>query len=236
MVFQQEILEMAYHDRYFVERSEGEPLTKDSLTAAINMQLVGDTVKSVEIYDDPLRAARASLTSAPKKYVYANPYNAQITGHYNAREGFFHQMMLLHRWLMFPDRAVGRIIVGVSTIFMIIIMVTGFIRWFRFRSFKLRFSGSFAVKIFSMHRVLGAYAAIILLVCALSGLMWSFEWYRSAVTSLLDISMKEVYAIHTGAWGGTATKWLTLVASLIGASLPITGYIMYFRRLSRTRR
>lgn len=235
MVFQQEMLEIAYPERYFVDKISNERLPMDSLVATVNRQLVGDTIKSAKAEDDPTRTVRASLKSAPKSFVYIDPYTAQITGYYNAREGFFHQVMVLHRWLMMKDRAVGRIIVGISTIFMMIILVTGIVRWFRCRSFKIRLRGSLACRLFSMHRVLGVYAALILIVCGLSGLMWSFEWYRSAVTSLCGISMREVLAIHTGAWGGMVTKWLTFAASLFGASLPITGYIMYYRRMMKKR-
>lgn len=235
MVFQQEILEITNKERYFIPQAEGERLDNESLIAAVNRQMVSDTVKSIEVYNDPVRAARATLASGRKNYVYVNPYTAQITGYYNAREGFFHQVMLLHRWLMLPDRAVGRSIVGISTIFMIFIMITGIARWLKHRSYRLRLNGNFFVKVFSLHRILGIYAALILILCALSGLMWSFEWYRSGVTSLLGISMREVYVIHTGAWGGMVTKWATFIASLIGASLPITGYIIYFRRKSAKR-
>lgn len=158
---------------------------------------------------------------------------------YNIREGFFHETMRLHRWLMFSDRAVGRVIVGVSTISMVVILVTGVARWFKNRRFSIRRGATRARLYFDLHRVFGLYAALILIVCALSGLMWSFEWYRMGVASILsgslsptkeDIPWKIVYSIHTGAWGGILTKWATFIAALVGASLPITGYILYFKK------
>ena len=40
-----------------------------------------------------------------------------------------------------------------------------------------------------------------------------------------------VYTIHTGLWGGALSKLLTFLAALLGASLPLTGYYFWIRRL-----
>ena len=39
-----------------------------------------------------------------------------------------------------------------------------------------------------------------------------------------------VYSLHVGTWGGLFSKILTCIIALIGASLPITGYYIYFKR------
>lgn len=39
-----------------------------------------------------------------------------------------------------------------------------------------------------------------------------------------------IYNIHVGNWCGLFSKILTFVAALVGASLPITGYYIYFKR------
>ncbi|MDR2138730.1 MAG: PepSY domain-containing protein [Tannerella sp.] len=39
-----------------------------------------------------------------------------------------------------------------------------------------------------------------------------------------------LYALHVGAWGGTFSKIITCLASLIGASLPLTGYYIWFKK------
>lgn len=40
-----------------------------------------------------------------------------------------------------------------------------------------------------------------------------------------------VYTIHTGLWGGMFSKLLTFFAALLGASLPLTGYYFWIKRL-----
>ena len=42
-----------------------------------------------------------------------------------------------------------------------------------------------------------------------------------------------IYTIHVGSWGGLFSRILTFFAVLIGTTLPITGYILWIRRLTR---
>lgn len=40
-----------------------------------------------------------------------------------------------------------------------------------------------------------------------------------------------VYMVHTGGWGGMLTRIITFLAALLGATLPLTGYYLWIRRL-----
>lgn len=42
-----------------------------------------------------------------------------------------------------------------------------------------------------------------------------------------------IYSVHVGSWGGWTTRILSFLAALIGASLPLTGYYLWIRRLVR---
>lgn len=44
-----------------------------------------------------------------------------------------------------------------------------------------------------------------------------------------------IYAVHTGAWGGNASRILWFLAALLGATLPLTGYYLWIKRLYRKR-
>lgn len=312
MVFQQELLEIFNRDRYFVKQEEiGTRLTLDSVISLVNSRLEADTIQSAQVYSASDRTIQAALASGTRSYVYIHPYTGEITGYHNTRAGFFHSVMGLHRWLMLPDRTVGRVITGVSTIFLVIILITGIVRWFRYKRFTIKRNSHFVRRLFDSHHVLGIYTALVIMVCALSGLMWSFEWYRSGVAAIFHIkaaTQKEktktdrkgneawqsayeavdadfqyvridkngnvvvlpknaaneratdsykysfgnreltlvsrhgeernrsymmgwAYVIHTGSWGGQVTRWITFFASLAGASLPVTGYVLYIRRI-----
>ncbi|MCI6292733.1 MAG: PepSY domain-containing protein, partial [Bacteroidales bacterium] len=38
------------------------------------------------------------------------------------------------------------------------------------------------------------------------------------------------HAIHVGSWGGIVTKILTFIVCVVGATLPLTGYYIYFKK------
>ncbi len=44
-----------------------------------------------------------------------------------------------------------------------------------------------------------------------------------------------IYAVHTGAWGGLPTRLLWLIATLLGTTLPLTGYYIWIRHLLKKR-
>lgn len=155
-------------------------------------------------------------------------------------------VMKLHRWLMDDTRTWGKVLVGVSTLFFVFILISGLTvhlpkKWKK-GSFVVHRSKGNARFLFDLHCVLGIYATIILLACALTGLMWSFHWYRDMVGFLFDAEIKRgapawaiVKAIHFGNFGGLTSKILYFVAALIGASLPITGYWIYLKKRLHSR-
>lgn len=155
-------------------------------------------------------------------------------------------VMKLHRWLMDDTRTWGKMLVGISTIFFIFILISGLTvywprKWNKNRLTVHTRKGKSRL-LFDLHSVLGIYAAVILLACSLTGLMWSFQWYRDMVAFLFDTEIKRgapawviVKAIHFGNFAGLPSKILYFTAAMIGASLPVTGYWMYFKKRKRKR-
>mgnify|MGYP003596790039 FL=1 len=45
-----------------------------------------------------------------------------------------------------------------------------------------------------------------------------------------------IYSVHVGNWGGMLTRILTFIAALIGASLPLTGYYLWVKKLMNKRK
>ena len=41
-----------------------------------------------------------------------------------------------------------------------------------------------------------------------------------------------IYSVHTGSWGGWVSKTLSFLVALLGASLPLSGYYLWWKRLS----
>ncbi len=42
-----------------------------------------------------------------------------------------------------------------------------------------------------------------------------------------------IYSVHTGSWGGIITRILAFLIAMTGASLPVTGYYLWLRRILR---
>lgn len=151
---------------------------------------------------------------------------------------FFTAVHSLHRSLCLG--AIGKLVVGYSTIAFVFILISGLIMWIKRarHNFRRSFSIVFPSPLRGMHIALGVYVIIILLLCALTGLTWSFNWFRDAVYFLFESHTSvplfhHISGLHTGRIGGIPFRVLWCIAVIIGASLPVTGYWIYFSRKRR---
>ncbi|QGP80394.1 PepSY domain-containing protein [Sphingobium sp. CAP-1] len=107
--------------------------------------------------------------------------------------GFFHLMDDLHRWLALPGggNGIGRQITAFSAISLIFFALSGlYLRWPRraldWRAWlvlDLRKSGRNLWR--ALHVVIGTWVLIFYLLSALTGLWWSYDWYRQGVSYAL---------------------------------------------------
>ncbi|MCB0468228.1 MAG: PepSY domain-containing protein [Aequorivita sp.] len=114
----------------------------------------------------------------------------------NILDGFFMTMFKLHRWLLL-DMAIGRPIVGIATIIFLILSITGIVLWFPKKKlkklkwkhlkpgFKVAWRAKWKRVNHDLHVTLGFYTAIFLVIMSLTGLFWSFEWYKDAGSAVL---------------------------------------------------
>lgn len=128
--------------------------------------------------------------------VYVNPYDGEILGGKTPVDDFFGFLMRLHRWLCLPTE-IGRPIVGVATIIYVVISLTGFVLWLPRTAAAWRRKSTWKTAlsvrvrrggrplVFDLHNALGFYTLLPALILALTGLCWSFGWYRDAVGAVL---------------------------------------------------
>ena len=124
--------------------------------------------------------------------VFVNPYTGdfikkqQILGSGNF--DFFSFIIDGHRALWMPYE-IGRPIVGVCTLIFLLLLITGLIMWWpkNFKkanfnkSFKIKWNGSFKRVNYDLHNVLGFYSLVLALVIAVTGLVYSFEWFADSL-------------------------------------------------------
>ena len=338
LVFEKEITQLTRHSLYYVDEVHGKPLAIDVLVANASKSLPADVdIRGVTIYPDPKRTYQLSLSRPQKATLAIDQYTGEVKGMVQ-RTPFFSAMFKLHRWLLGSrpeDGGIfwGKVIVGMSTLLFVIVLVTGVVIWWPRRikvlknSLKIKFSSGLHCMWHGLHVAGGVYVVLLLLVMALTGLTWSFDWYRTAFYGAFGVEMQQhggrggggnkgsrhgerqtdmvqyaqwqtvyeqlaasnhncvsitvadgtatvannrygntrgsdsyvfdkhtgkivqfkaydqlprtgkvrgwVYSLHTGMFGGIATRMLWFLASLLGATLPLTGYYLWIRRLIR---
>lgn len=360
LVFEDEITSMLHRDICRVKPPESVPdgdgvstVPLGTLAGSVAASLdEGVAVTGITVYDDPGKAWEVNISRPRRASVYVDQYTGEIKGR-SERPAFFAFMFRLHRWLldsMKPGETVfwGKTVVGVSTIAFVIVLISGLSIWWKnslkVMKSRLKISVSKGWRPFwyRLHIAGGAYACIFLLAMALTGLTWSFGWYRTGFYKLFgagtsvsraaahgdrsgsvrhggssgstghrgpagkagegvstaswqavymelagrnpgyrSITVSDgtatvssgslgnrrasdrytfdrvtgeitgsslyrdsdrnsrirgwIYSVHVGSWGGIVTRILAFLSALVGASLPLTGYYMWIRRLLRRR-
>ncbi|AHJ97322.1 PepSY-associated TM helix domain-containing protein [Hymenobacter swuensis] len=126
--------------------------------------------------------------------VFVNPYTAAVIGELNYRETVFFTMMALHRGMV--GGAIGKLIVGVSTVMFLFIIGTGIVLWWPAtrkavkQRLQVKWSGGWKRLNHDLHIVLGFYSALFLFVFAFTGLAWSFEWFNKGIFTLTNSPME----------------------------------------------
>ncbi|PTN09367.1 PepSY domain-containing protein [Mangrovibacterium marinum] len=325
LVFQDEILELRYPTRYFNKEQQAATLPLDQLIPIVEQQLEENRVTGVQVFADSRKNYVMNLESGFRTSAFVNPYSGEITGYYKPRESAFFTIMSLHRWLMGGSDSWGKMIIGISTMVFAFILLSGLLLRLPLklqrRNFSIQFRKGRFKLFWDLHNVLGLYSFIFLLLASLTGMMWSFNWYRNTVFKALGVEVNNrsghraaragsklaepeissmhwqtalnelkqanpdfrsirvqegkasvrleshptsrasdqyqfnnddgqltkvvrysesaktakiwgwIYDLHLGKYFGIWSKILVFVSCLFGASLPITGYVLYIKRL-----
>lgn len=208
LVFETEIQELCHPSHYFVKEVKGEPLLPDSLLKSASRQLP-DSIKisGIRIFSDPERTYQLVLPGK-KAAAFINPYTAEITG-IDDGQGFFMQAMRLHRWLLDSYKrdgsfSLGKAIVGYSTLALAFILISGLVIWYpRNRkvlknNLKIKSRAGWHRFFYDLHVSGGFYATLLLLVLTLTGLTWSFGWYRNAFYTVFGVETTQTYEKESG--------------------------------------
>lgn len=201
LIFEPEITASLQRDYQFVERVEKEPLPIDVLLSRVEPMLKeGQRIKSVTISDDVERCYKVNLSEPKHAAIYVDQYSGEVKGEPGRLE-FFGTMFRLHRWLMDErpedDGKIfwGKMIVGVSTLAFAVIIFSGIIIWVPRSMRALKNRTKIALRKgwhrfwYDLHVAGGVYAALILFAMALTGLTWSFEWYRNNFYKLFGVEL-----------------------------------------------
>ena len=204
LVFEKEITELVRHDSYTIPVRKTQSLSLQSLLERVASETPDSVqITSITIPSDFRRAYTVGLSKPRRAGVLVDPYTGKIVGQ-SGRLPFFTTVRELHRWLldsMKPDSEGifwGRIIVGTSTLLFVCILLTGLFLWWPKKlkgiGKRLKISlGHGRQRLFTdLHTVGGVYVFVLLLAMAMTGLTWSFEWYRTGFYKVFGAEMAEV--------------------------------------------
>lgn len=344
-VFEHEITGALRKDDIFVETERTATLPLSQLWQQTQNKAGDEQLSWVYVYSDPAR--RWVFTSLKRNehsityfgsidyYTsrYVNPYTGEIAGVYDEEEKFLNIVKYLH-WSLLLKTEYGQPIIGWSTVIFILMLMSGLVLWWpknkKARKKRLWFRWKKSTrpkrKSYDLHSILGFYLLPVMLVIALSGIVWAFPSFKvyiaNAGTSIapdlspatstyseqtstnpIDVALHQSrihhptaeafritppldsagiinvavqqtdgsyfvthnlqfdqysgalvkershedknfgeklsegnYDIHTGIILGFPGKILAFIASLVCASLPVTGFILWRRRMMKPSR
>ena len=197
MSFEDEIVDELNAGIMHVAPRTAPALMPDALVARLRAAQDLGKISAVMLSSDPAAAVRVRFArdeqGARPASLYVDPYDAHLLGAPRGEE-FFATVRRLHRWLLIPGDAKGwgRQITGVAALGLIVMLISGLVlRWPRRASSanmwlkpNLGLSGRGLHR--SLHAVIGTWVLPVYLVMALTGLWYSFDWYKDAVVWLLS--------------------------------------------------
>ncbi len=215
LVFEKEVMELCHRELYFVKKVEAAPLPMEQLMTKVAATLPdGVSVTGVNISSDPERAYQVTLSKPRRASMYVDQYTGEITGKYE-RAPFFNFMFRMHRWLldsMKQDGGIfwGKMIVGTSTLMFVFVLISGVVVWWpRTRkalknSLKIVANKGWRRFWYDLHVAGGMYALVFLLAMALTGLTWSFQWYRTGFYKTFGVEVQPSMGHGNAAANATA--------------------------------
>lgn len=173
------------------------PISIDSIMKEVESTLPeGKYITGVTIYPDPGHAYKVSVNKPVMAALWVDQYTGKVIGEYK-RAAIFKIASSAHRRLFGNSKTqgasginAGKLVVGISAIVMLAIIVTGFILWWPMRGkflHQLKLSrGKKSFKLwYDLHCTTGAISALIFSLCILTGLTWSFGWYKKTFYGVL---------------------------------------------------
>ncbi|MBS0029268.1 PepSY-associated TM helix domain-containing protein [Chitinophaga sp. 22321] len=200
--FIDELKPVVYRQRMFVEVPEGGRRLPMNVIREKAQAAIGKAYK-LQLAEVPVAANRSvsfrTLKVNPDGLLYAtymeyfyriyvDPYTGVVLKIENTKWEFFSTVVNLHINLLLGPK-IGATIVNWSVLIFVVMLISGIVLWWpgnkaaakqRF-SFKWKTTTKWKRKNYDLHNILGFYSMIILLVIAISGLVFSYQWVSNGI-------------------------------------------------------
>lgn len=151
-----------------------------------------------------------------QNFVYLNPCSGEILGFRHRYGGLFGSIDQIHRWRFMKN---GSLVVGTSAIlFALILIVGGFFLTFSANGrsvkdlFMLRKGLIGLPRLVNIHKIIGIYVGLILLLSVATGLPQAFDWYKKGIYTITGSEMhsgpKKVIPVENGKTSSIEEIWV----------------------------
>lgn len=162
--------------------------TLTSNAAAVRPQAKLDYVRVVAPEDGAARIPAAMVRFTDQNFVYLNPCTGAVLGQRHRYGGVLGTIEQVHRFRFMEN---GSLITGTSAIlFGIVLIIGGAVIWWPATLGGLKTAARFNPRLtgpartLSLHKTVGVYAGLVLLVSILTGLPQAFEWYKNGIYTM----------------------------------------------------
>lgn len=188
--FQEEIQNLTQNYR-FVNAENKAFLPPSVLSTIAGDQLPEKHLHAIQYFKNNKAAEAIFYDFDPAYYfiIYLNPYSGEVLKVKDMDADFFRIVLMGHFYLWLPPD-VGRPIIASATLIFIVLLITGIVLWWpknrkvSKQRFSVKWAASWRRKNFDLHSVLGFYAYFVLLMLAITGLVWGFDWFKESYYQL----------------------------------------------------
>jgi uncharacterized iron-regulated membrane protein len=152
-----------------------------------------DKLLSLRMPSMPQQTYLLKMNDAHDLFVYADPYSGELLGAHRQEDTFMGWISLVHTELLIGER--GKNILGVSALLLICMSITGLFLWWPpsgirkiSRGLKIDWPAPWKKVIFDMHRAVGAYTLLFLLIIAFTGVSLVFNKSVADLINFLTVS------------------------------------------------
>jgi sulfite reductase (NADPH) flavoprotein alpha-component len=190
--YEEPIIKWINPDSFTVTAQPQGLLTPTEIYQRLSQQFPDKKINTITVTSSPTEAASVNFAIPNNRRGETkniNPYTTEILPDAKG-EGFFHFIEDLHRRLTMGE--FGKQLTGASTLILIYFVLSGiYLRWPRKSSWKEWFVVKSSLKgrsfLWNLHAVAGTWMVIFYLSLSLTGLYWSYDWYRAGMFKVMGV-------------------------------------------------
>ncbi|GAA5007790.1 sulfite reductase flavoprotein subunit alpha [Acinetobacter puyangensis] len=195
--YEQQILKWINQDSYIVEIQNKPKLSPNELYQHFIQQDPDLKINSITIAQATDASSTVNIVKEGERRGYnmmVNPYTAEVLPEIKGR-AFFQFIQQLHRNLTVGP--VGKQITGACTLMLIFFVLSGiYLRWPKKHSVRQWLFVKPKLKgrnfIWDLHAVVGTWVIVFYLIFAMTGLYWSYGWWRDGMFKVLGVERPQM--------------------------------------------